>query len=128
MQMNFRTYFDKCTISKKAAQTESHRDNLNNYVRRRQAHDRHLVRIEPAKFNTETFHARLLIMQFDCLATTWEELRTVDGDLCDTFAEAARKRGLLDDEHTASMVMTEALASELTTPRRARALLVMVRR
>ena len=84
------------------------------------------MRISPAPFNSETFHARL-IFDSGSLATSWEQLRTVNGKLCATFADAAKELGLLHDHHTATIVFAEALASELHTPCRARVLLLAVR-
>lgn len=64
------------------------RDNLGNYVKACTGAQRHLTRVQPAPFNTELFWARLLLLQPDCVATSCEDLKTVDGDFHTTFASA----------------------------------------
>jgi hypothetical protein len=69
---------------------------------------------------------RLLLLQDDCYACSFEEVRTVEGKLCDTFASAASKKGLLHDEQAARLTLNEAIRHSLATPYRCRVLLVQV--
>lgn len=126
--VSFARYFHEYTVTKRqpAASTVYWIDAFGNFVHKCPGADRHIVRLEPARFNTETFHARLLLQQDDCRARSWEALKTVDGRQCTTFAEAARELGLLNDEQTARLALAEALNSQLATPRRARVLLLAV--
>jgi hypothetical protein len=41
-------------------------------------------------------------------ATSFEELRTVDGEVCETFHEACRRRGLLQDDGEWQLCLQEA--------------------
>lgn len=59
----------------------------------------------PSGENRELFHIRLLLAEKP--ATSFEDLRTVDGQLCGTFYEACVKLGLLDDDNEQTEVMTE---------------------
>lgn len=51
-------------------------------------------------------------------ATSFEDLRTVDGFLCPTFKEAAIKRGLLKDDTEPIAALAEAVIVE--SPKRLR--------
>ena len=120
------TYFSLCSIGqKKPKKIPAFHDGLGNIVYR--SRHRRLIRVQPAPFNSEAFHARLLLLEGRSLATSWSELRTVDGEILPTYAAATQKRGLLLDHHTAELTFQDALASELTTPCRARVLLLAVR-
>jgi hypothetical protein len=68
--------------------------------------------VSPA--DNERFHLRLLLTAV-CGATSFDDLRTVDGALCDTFKEAARRRGLLAD-NTEWYRMLEELRTFATAP------------
>jgi len=47
--------------------------------------------------NQERFYLRILLSQIKG-ATSYEDVQTIDGNLCDTFEEAVRQLGLLDEE------------------------------
>ncbi len=59
----------------------------------------------PTGTNRELFHIRLLLAEKP--AKSFDDLRTVDGHLCETFHEACVKLGLLDDDQEMHEVMTE---------------------
>lgn len=122
------SYFNEYTISRTAPKREAcERDALGNYVYKCVGASRHLTRVAPAPFNTETFWARVLLLQPGCTATSWEALRTVGGTVHATYAAAASELGLAQDESTARLVLEDAITSSLTTPSRARVLLLQVR-
>ena len=126
VQETFSTYFSLYTIVKKKPKKKpAFLDGLGNFVFR--SPRSRIIRVHPAPFNSETFHARLLLLQGSCLATSWPDLQTVDGVILPTFGAAAQARGLLLDHRTAEITPQDALASELTTPCRARVLLLAVR-
>jgi hypothetical protein len=78
------------------------------------------------KINTERFWMRQLLMQPGSKPHSYEELRTVDGVLCDTFAAAASAAGLQRNEEVARRILDEERTDFLTTPERMRFLLVAV--
>ena len=45
----------------------------------------------------EKFHLRMLLMVVKG-PRSFDDLKTVDGHICDTFHEACLKRGLLEDD------------------------------
>ena len=57
--------------------------------------------------DTETFCLRLLLLHVPG-ATSFEDLRTVEGCLYDTFKEAAQKHGLFNDQTTWDQTLNEA--------------------
>ena len=91
-----------------------------NYVYKRADPGAHLVFVMTARMQTPQFFARLLMLQPDCRARLWEQLRTVDGDLLQTFAAAASALGLLRDHEAAERTIREYLSS-LSQPHAARA-------
>jgi hypothetical protein len=84
--------------------------NKQHWVARRADRGVRLTHIKPAPFNTEAIHARLLLMQPDCVATSCKELRTVDDTVYETYAEAAKERGLLNDHTAAQRTLVECTA------------------
>jgi hypothetical protein len=129
--VNIRTYFDDFRVHDQRPKTlECWLDNgvgsKQHWVARRADKGGRLTHIKPAPFNTGVFHARLLLMQPDCVATSWKELRTVDDTVYETYAEAAKKRGLLNDHTAAQRTLVECVNTTLTTPVRARVLLLAV--
>jgi hypothetical protein len=96
-------------------------------VYRRQRDGDKLVNVEPAKFGTYQWQARLLLLQPDCLARSWHEVRTVDVIEYETFADATKALGLLDNHKAAVATIAKCLSSRLHTPLRARVLFLLVR-
>ena len=47
--------------------------------------------------NKERFYLRILLSQIKG-AVSYKDVRTIDGNLCDTFEEVVRQLGLLDEE------------------------------
>jgi hypothetical protein len=126
--VTFRSYFEEYTITQKQpkrACVTYYQDSFGNSVH----HNRHcdkLVHVEAAKFGTDQWHARLLLLQPDCFARSWKEVRMVDGVEHPTFSDASKARGLLDTHEAAVTTIAETLASHLHTPQRARVLLLLV--
>ena len=85
-----------------------------------------MTRIQLPPLNSDAFYVRLLLVDGGITATSWEELKTVDNIVYTSFSEAAKERGLLQDETTAYAVFKEALTSEWMTPTSARVLLLAV--
>ena len=57
----------------------------------------------------DVFYLRLLLHNDHCKGkTSYEDLRTVEGEVCDTFKEACTKLGLLQDDNEWHYVLTEA--------------------
>ena len=57
----------------------------------------------------DIFYLRLLLHNDHCLGkTSFQNLRTVNGGICDTFKEACTKLGLLQDDNEWHQVLTEA--------------------
>ena len=57
----------------------------------------------------DVFYLRLLLHNDHCKGkTSFEDLRTVNGDVCDSFKEACTKLGLLQDDNEWHQVLTEA--------------------
>lgn len=65
-------------------------------------------------------------MQADCHARSFEDVRTVDGTMYKSFAEAASAKGLLRDDHAARLTLDEAIRHSIATPYRCRVLLVQL--
>ena len=59
------------------------------------------------KKSSELFHLRLLLLNVKG-PTSFEDLRTVDGQLCGTFQEATVKLGLWDDDNECYLALEEA--------------------
>ena len=57
--------------------------------------------------NVECFHLRLLLHTVPG-PTNFDELKTVDGTICQTFHEACARRGLLDDDNHWNQTLQEA--------------------
>ena len=55
----------------------------------------------------ERFYLRLLLLHVPG-ATTFEFLRTFDGNLCETFKAAAMARGLLESDEECDRCLTDA--------------------
>ena len=133
--VDMRTYYERYSIARKAPKRRAYfADGAGTFVSERAKPV--LLNIVPAKFNSKGFYARMLLMQPDSFPCSWEDLRRVnvtneDGisstKLCDSYMEAARERGLLQDHKTAVNVLAEFLTTQLTTPTRARFLFVQVR-
>jgi hypothetical protein len=92
--VTIRAYFDDFNIhDQQPKRLECWLDNgvgdKRHWVARRADNRVHLTHIKPAPLSTETFHARLLFIQPDCFAMSWQELRTVDGTVHETYANAA---------------------------------------
>jgi hypothetical protein len=62
--------------------------------------------------DTERFCLRLLLLHVSG-ATSFEDLRTQNGELCDTFKEAAQKLGLFNDDATWDHTLMEAAAEKM---------------
>jgi hypothetical protein len=122
----FRSYFEEYTVTpKQLKRVTYHQDGFGNYVHHNCGGDK-LVHVESAKFGTDQWHARLLLLQPDCFARSWKEVRTVDGIEHPTFSDATKARGLLDTHEAAVATIAETLTSHLHTPQRARVLLLLV--
>lgn len=65
------------------------------------------------------------MLQPTCFATSWEDLKTVDGVEYDTFADAAAATGILDDDVAALRTLREAYAT-MITPLNLRVMYVLV--
>ena len=57
--------------------------------------------------DAKRYHMRLLLLHTPG-ACSFEDIRTVDGEVCSTFADAAKKRGLLADDTEYIKCMAEA--------------------
>jgi PIF1-like helicase len=71
----------------------------------------------------ERFYLRILLLHVRG-ATSYEALRTVDGQVCDSFREAARLLHLLDDDMEWDACLTEAVQSQM--PRQLRLLFAII--
>ena len=57
----------------------------------------------------DVFYLRLLLHNDHCLGkTSFQNLQTVNGEICDTFKEACTKLGLLQDDNEWHQVLMEA--------------------
>jgi hypothetical protein len=92
--VTFRSYFKEYTIIPKRACVRYYQDRFGHYVHHNRDGDE-LVHVESAQFSTDQWHARLLLLQPDCLAPSWREVRMVDGLEHPTFSDATKARGLL---------------------------------
>ena len=59
--------------------------------------------------SSELFHLRLLLLNVSG-PTCFEDLRTVDGQLCQTFQEATVKLGLWEDDTECYLALEEAFS------------------
>ncbi|CEP13630.1 hypothetical protein [Parasitella parasitica] len=59
----------------------------------------------------EKFHPRMLSVHVPGVAS-FQDIRTIEGEVHPTFQTAARARGLLEDDTEWSAVMTEAALSQ----------------
>ena len=57
--------------------------------------------------NSECYHLRLLLHNLRG-PTSFEEMKIVDGEICQTFKEACRRRGLIDGDDHFNMALQEA--------------------
>ena len=73
--------------------------------------------------NAECFYLRLLLHQLHG-PTSFDDLKTVDGELCETFREACQRRGLLESDRHWFSAMEEAASSQL--PRQLRQLFAVI--
>jgi hypothetical protein len=62
--------------------------------------------------DTERFCLRLLLLHVRG-ATSFEDIKTHDGHVCETFKEAAQKRGLFNDDATWDNTLMEAAAEKM---------------
>ena len=62
--------------------------------------------------DVERYHLRLLLLHVPG-ACSFDDLKTVDGQVCQTFMEAARRRGLLLDDTEYERCMTEAVLFQM---------------
>jgi hypothetical protein len=123
----FRSYFEEYTITQKQpkrACVKYYQDRFGHYVHHNRDGDKR-VHVESSKFGTDQWHARLLLLQWDCFARSWKEVRMVDGLEHPTFSDASKARGLLDTHEAALTTIAETLASHLHTPQQARVLLLV---
>jgi hypothetical protein len=125
-QVPFRTYFEAYIVAPKPpSRCPHHLDNYGAFVSLRQRKAT-LVHVGTAPFNAPQWHTRLLLLQQDCLARSWREVRTVDNVVCESFSEATNALGLLDTHQAAVATIADELTSILHTPVRARVLFFMV--
>ena len=80
-------------------------------------------RLYSAKPNCERYFVRLLLNTVKG-AASFEELRTVDDEVCETFQEACYKHGLLEDDREWDHAMVEA--AELRMPAQLRSLYITI--
>jgi len=73
--------------------------------------------------NAECFYLHLLLHQIHG-PTSFADLKTVDGELCETFREACQRRGLLESDAHWFSALEEAASSQL--PRQLRQLFAVV--
>ena len=73
--------------------------------------------------NAEKFHLRLLLLHVPG-ATSFTDLRTVDGELCPTYREACIRRHLLADDNEYNQAMVEA--SNFQMPRQLRSMFAAI--
>jgi hypothetical protein len=86
---SFRKYFEEYMVTDTEPRRVAHiRDAFGNCVYRRQRGGDVLVHVASAKINTPQWHARLLLLQPDCLARSWEAVRTHLGTVHASFAGA----------------------------------------
>ncbi len=74
--------------------------------RKRRLHLARMPHISP-RASLELFHLRMLLIHK--AAASYEELRTVDGELCETFQSACVKLGLLVDDREQMYAMDEVI-------------------
>ena len=60
----------------------------------------------------ECYYLRLLLHEV-CGVTSFDDLKTVSGDICPTFREACRRRGLLENDNQYSLALEEAAMSQM---------------
>jgi len=92
------------------------------HVIRRDHTRSHLTRIQPIRPSQgDLFYLRTILQNRSSLS--FEDARTVDGFIKDTYQDAARAMGLFADRNEAQMAMEEAIQN-LKTPRQLRLLFV----
>ncbi len=74
--------------------------------RKKRLHLARMPHISP-RANLELFHLRMLLVHKP--ASSYEDLRTVDGELCETFQAACIKLGLLLDDREQHFAMDEVI-------------------
>jgi hypothetical protein len=101
----------------------SHPKNPNPFhVIQRNNHNRHITRIHPIlPSKGEAFYLRTILLHKQ--ARSYDQLRTVDGQLCSSFQEAAIQMGLFADDNEVSIAFQEAVTA-LKTPAQLRVLFV----
>ncbi|CAF4779599.1 unnamed protein product, partial [Rotaria sp. Silwood2] len=62
--------------------------------------------------DVECYHLRLLVL-YTPGACSFDDLKTVDGQICQTFMEAAKRRGLLRDDTEYERCMSEAVIFQM---------------
>jgi hypothetical protein len=107
--VTFRSYFEEYTVTQKqpkCACVTYYQDSFGNYVHHNYDGDK-LVDVEAAKFGINQWHSRLLLLQPDCFARSWKEVRMVDGVEHPTFSYATKAHGLLDTYEAAVTTIAE---------------------
>ncbi len=62
--------------------------------------------------NIERHHLRLLLLHTPGVCS-FDDLKTVDGQICQTFMDAAKRRGLLGDDTEYERCMVEAVLFQM---------------
>ena len=62
----------------------------------------------------ECYYLRLLLHEV-CGATSFDDLKRVSREICPTFREACRRRGLLENDNQYSLALEEAAMSEMSS-------------
>jgi hypothetical protein len=60
----------------------------------------------------ECYYLRMLLHEV-CGATSFNDLKTIDGQVCSTFREACHKRGLLENDNQYSLALQEAVLLQI---------------
>ena len=100
------------------------RDREKKWAPRQRGGDRIISRMySVSASNAEKFHLRLLLLHVPG-ATSFNDLRTVDGELCPTYREACIRRHLLADDNEYNQAMVEA--SNFQMPRQLRSMFATI--
>ena len=100
------------------------RDREKKWAPRQRGGDRIISRMYAVSArDAEKFHLRLLLLHVPG-ATSFTDLRTVEGELCPTFREACIQRHLLVDDNEYDQAMAEA--SQFQMPRQLRSMFVTI--
>ena len=100
------------------------RDREKKWAPRQRRGDRIISRMySVSASNAEKFHLRLLLLHVPG-ATSFTDLRTVDGELCPTYREACIRRHLLADDNEYNQAMVEA--SNFQMPRQLRSMFAAI--